>query len=304
MDDLIDHSIRFPRLARVFPRRTKATPKDSLVFIGGPPIKNYPLDVDEVHVSATFTWDKPRAEYLAEQWKTKGYNVKLGGPAYDAFAEEFVSGRYLSIGNIITSRGCHNNCWFCLVPKREGRVMREQPICNGWNLHDSNILMCSDEHIKAVFAMLDKQKQRAAFIGGLEAATIKDWHIKGLREIKAKRLYFAYDTPDDLKPLQDAGQRLQDAGFVGLTNLQAFVLIGYPKDTMEAAEKRCREVAAAGFLPYAMLYRNKKGEYNKAWRKFQYTWSFQPIVHAMLRGTRYSENKIIEKRKKTLFSGD
>lgn len=41
-------------IARVFPRKTKATPDDELCFFGPPPLLNMP-EVDEVHISVTFT---------------------------------------------------------------------------------------------------------------------------------------------------------------------------------------------------------------------------------------------------------
>lgn len=53
------------RLIRVFPRRTKATPTDALARFGPPDLFD---EADEVHVSVTFTWDKPKAEQLADQW--------------------------------------------------------------------------------------------------------------------------------------------------------------------------------------------------------------------------------------------
>ena len=54
------------RVARVFPRRTAVTPDDTLAFISAPP-KDVP-DIDDVHVSAVFTYDVPKAEQLAEAW--------------------------------------------------------------------------------------------------------------------------------------------------------------------------------------------------------------------------------------------
>jgi len=50
------------RIIRVFPRRTSFTPVDELAFVGDPPLER--PAADEVHVSCTFTWDRPRAEYL------------------------------------------------------------------------------------------------------------------------------------------------------------------------------------------------------------------------------------------------
>jgi hypothetical protein len=48
------------RIARVFPRRTKATPTDDLVFTDCPPM--FMPEIDEVHISVAFTYDMKRAE--------------------------------------------------------------------------------------------------------------------------------------------------------------------------------------------------------------------------------------------------
>lgn len=143
-------------MIRVFARKTSATPDDELVYFDEPPL--IMPDVNEIHVDCTFTWDKPRAEYLAEQWSAVHPNVKLGGVAYEQETGDFVLGRYIKKGYTITSRGCNNKCWFCHVPEREGKI-REIPIENGWNLLDNNLLQCSEVHIRSVFAML-KQFQR------------------------------------------------------------------------------------------------------------------------------------------------
>ena len=88
-------------MIRVFPRKTNATPCDDKVYFTGPPL--VPLEDREVHVSCTFTWDKPRAEFLAEQWRTQGYDVEIGGPAYGDSGGEFVPGRYVKRGYTISS---------------------------------------------------------------------------------------------------------------------------------------------------------------------------------------------------------
>ena len=56
-----------------------------------------------------------------------------------------------------------------------------------------------------------------------------------------------------------------------------YVLIGYRGDTMEAAEKRLRDAWKAGFIPYAMLYRDEKGIVDSEWRKFSGFGSVQPL---------------------------
>lgn len=94
------------RLIRVFPRKTRATPVDDLVRFGPPGLFD---EADEVHVSVTFTYDKDKAEQLAEQWRHVA-PVKIGGVAYDDTSLEFIPGRYLRPGYTITSRGCPRRC--------------------------------------------------------------------------------------------------------------------------------------------------------------------------------------------------
>lgn len=95
------------KTARVFPRKTKATPDDPLVFFGPPPRLDLP-EIEEVHVSVVFTYDMQKAEDLAYQWEAVGVPVKMGGPAFNEPGGEFVPGMYLKKGYVITSRGCPN----------------------------------------------------------------------------------------------------------------------------------------------------------------------------------------------------
>lgn len=91
-------------IARVFPRRTRATPDDALTFTGPPPREGLP-DVQEVHISVAFTYDLDRAHQLAEAWARTGLPVRMGGPAFHEPGGDFIPGRYLKHGYVITSRG-------------------------------------------------------------------------------------------------------------------------------------------------------------------------------------------------------
>jgi len=100
------------KIARVFPRRTVATPTDELAFVGMPPMMVMP-EIDEVHVSVAFSYDMPEAEYLADQWLQVGVPVKMGGPAFNKPGEDFIPGRYLADGGDLfplyypKTRQCH-----------------------------------------------------------------------------------------------------------------------------------------------------------------------------------------------------
>jgi hypothetical protein len=269
------------KIIRVFPRRTNATPDDENVRIDLAP--GLFDEADEVHISVAFSWDIPRAEYLAKQWSAVA-PVRIGGPAFNERGGDFVPGMYMKRGYVITSRGCPNRCWFCNVPKREGYRLRELPVTDGWIVTDDNLLACSQEHIDRVFEMLNRQPHQPQFVGGLEAKLLMPEMAVRLKGLNPKTMFFAYDTPDDYEPLVQAGKYLREAGFKK-SNQQArcYVLIGHKGDTFEKAEKRLLQTWEAGFMPFAMLYRDAKGEYDIAWKRFQREWANPVIVGYKLR---------------------
>lgn len=265
------------RIIRVFPTKTNATPDDVLVRIRTEP--GFFDEADEVHISVTFTWDITWAEWAAKQWKHVA-PVKVGGPAYNEPGGDFIPGMYMKKGYVITSRGCPNRCWFCAVPKREGGLIRELPITSGWILTDDNLLSCSDQHIFGVFEMLKRQPHRPQFVGGLEAKLLTPNMAIKLKSVSPESMFFAYDTPDDLEPLQQAGKFLINAGFTkGSHVLRSYVLVGFKGDTFDKAQERMKQTYDAGFLPFAMLYRDKKGDVKKEWKQFQRQWA-NPVITA------------------------
>jgi hypothetical protein len=271
------------RLIRVFPRRTKASPLDPLAYFGPPDLF---AEADEVHISVAFTYDKPQAEQLAEQWRFVA-PTKVGGVAYGDPGQEFIPGRYVKDGYIFTSRGCPRRCWFCSVWKRDP-VPRLLPVVEGWNILDDNLLACPRAHVEAVFAMLRRQDRRIEFTGGLEALALEDYHVDLLASLKPRpTMFFAYDPGDAFETLEHAARRLIAAGFRPEAHrMRVYVLIGYPKDTLALAEARLRSMSAIGFTPMAMLWRPETPSQEKwlpdaRWRGFQRLWARPAIIHAM-----------------------
>lgn len=270
------------RLIRIFPRKTKATPTDELAYFGPPDMF---AEADEVHVSVTFTYDKPKAEQLAEQWQVVA-PVKVGGVAYGDPGADFVPGRYIKPGYIFTSRGCPRRCWFCSVWKRDP-VPRLLPIIDGWNVLDDNLLACPRDHVEAVFAMLKRQKRRVEFTGGLEALSLQDYQVELLASLKPRpTMFWAYDPGDKFETLEYAARRLLAAGFTAESHrMRTYVLIGYPKDTPALAEERMQQMLGIGFTPMAMLWKpetpsQEKYRPDESWRAFQRRWARPAIIHA------------------------
>ncbi len=271
------------KLARVFPRRTKATPNDALTFFGPPDL--FPPEVEAVHVDCTFTADKPKAERLAEQWRRVA-PVQVDGVAYGNPGLEFVPGRYIKQGYTFTSRGCPRRCWFCSVWKRDP-VPRLLPVQDGWNVLDDNLLACPRPHVEDVFRMLSRQGRRVEFTGGLEARALEDYQVGLLADLRPQpSCFFAYDPGDPFETLENAARRLIAAGFRTRGHLlRCYVLIGYPKDTFTAAEKRLRDMLRVGFTPMAMLWQPETPSAEKwkpggDWRGFQRRWVRPAIIHA------------------------
>jgi hypothetical protein len=97
-------------------------------------------------------------------------------------------------------------------------------------------------------------------------------------------MYFAFDSESEYEPLIQAGKLLRDGGITKSSHkARCYVLIGYPGDTMDKAEIRLRKAWDAGFLPFAMLFRDEQGETQTEWRAFQRLWFRPQIIYQKLK---------------------
>jgi len=257
------------RIIRVFPRRTKATPDDDLAFVGDPPLIR--PEADEVHVSCTFTWDLVEATRLVMAWSPY-YRTKLGGPACGSMPYDFVPGRFLKPGYVITSRGCPNQCWFCLVPRREG-PLRTLPIRAGCDVLDNNLLACPRDHVEAVFDMLAEQSRRVRFTGGFDVDLVQPWHIERLADLRIDTIFIALDQFYNAGNWERAVEMLLPVCWQ--RRLCSYVLCGWKGDTVAHAEARLKFVQRHEVTPFPMYYQavGQKRIVPDAWRKLVRTWS-------------------------------
>jgi hypothetical protein len=257
------------------------TPQDPLVFDDYPPL--LPPEVDQVHISATFTWDIDRAKRLYQAW-SNAYNdidVLIGGPAFDSPCHNFTPGLYVKHGVTFTTRGCNNNCPWCFVPKREGKLREIRDFTPGYIIQDNNLLQASQSHIRGVIEMLKTQKA-AVFAGGIDARLVDDWIVEQLQSITVKELFLAADTEAALHPLEKALDKLSA---LGRNKLRVYVLIAYGDETINEAESRLEQVWELGGLPFAQLYQPPDHfiEYSRKWKNLARCWSRPAIMRAMHR---------------------
>jgi hypothetical protein len=256
-------------MIRVFPYRTSFTPDDEKAYVGYPPLFLPEDRNEEVHVSVTFKWHRQEAERIARSWSDHYGTVKLGGPAYDDFGDEFVAGRYLKKGCTITSRGCVKHCGWC--PERN-RPLRLLPITPGWIVQDSNLLACPEWHVRKVFDMLRDQKVGVTFSGGLDKFFLKPWHRELIDSIRIHELWFACDDTGGLPQLERAAEIL--AG-IPIDKLRCYTMIGYGDEALADSEKRIERVYELGFLPFCQLYKPDEGvkHYPEEWKRVQRKWA-------------------------------
>jgi len=247
-----------------------------MAFVGDPPLIR--PEADEVHVSCTFTWDLAEANRLVMAW-SRYYRTKLGGPACGSMPYEFVPGRFLKPGYVITSRGCPNQCWFCLVPRREG-PLRTLPIRAGYDVLDNNLLACPRAHVEAVFDMLAEQRRRARFTGGFDVDLVQAWHIQRLADLRIDTIFIAYDNPGRINAWKRAVEMLLSV-CTG-HRLCSYVLCGWRLDSTLAASSRLKFVQAHGVTPFPMYYRavGAKRSVPDEWRQLVRHWSRPSIAYA------------------------
>lgn len=90
------------------------------------------IDGDTAYLSVVFSWKLPDAYQRAAWYKAQGYHVRAGGPALFA-NRKFMAGVAEIGGEVeavvhhnqqatVASRGCPVGCYFCIVPKMEGKT--------------------------------------------------------------------------------------------------------------------------------------------------------------------------------------
>jgi hypothetical protein len=254
------------------------TPDDACAFVGDPPLSLWRPQADEVHVSVAFTWDILEGQRLVKAWGEYYPAVKIGGPAFDNIQNSFTPGMYVKHGVTFTTRGCNNNCPWCLVPEWEGGLREIADFALGWIVQDNNLLQASRQHISRVFDMLKTQRKAAIFSGGLQASLVTDWVAEEMSKLRIDHVFLAADTNAHLRSLEKAIKKLS---FLSRRKLRVYVLIG--RETIKEAGERLEAVWQIGGLPFAQLFQPPERfiKYSHEWRDLARTWSRPAAMFAV-----------------------
>ena len=156
------------------------------------------------------------------------------------------------------TRGCCNNCSYCVVSQKKGRCSRKvADLSEFWRgqkhikLLDPNILACKDR-----ITLLEQLRDSNAWIDftqGLDARFITEQVAMLLKQIKIKSAHFAFDFMANEKAIIKGLKTY--AEIVGTTKNDAVYMLTNYDTTHEEDMYRLRAIEQCGFLPDVRIYR-------------------------------------------------
>lgn len=194
--------------------------------------------------------------YNKELDKPLPYEIEHCYPDYSLYPELTKDTAYGFL-----TRGCCNDCNFCIVSKKEGRCsVKVANLDEWWNgqkyikLLDTNILACK-ERVELLKQLRDS-KAKVDFTQGLDARFVSEEVAYLLKEIKKDTVHFAFDFIKNEKAIIK-GLKIY-ANICGLSNdiggRQVYMLTNFDT-THEEDMYRVRMIQECGFAPYVMVYR-------------------------------------------------
>lgn len=157
------------------------------------------------------------------------------------------------------TRGCPNNCGFCIVSKKEGLQSRKvADLSEFWNgqkyikLLDANLLACKSR-VELIRQLIDSGA-KVDFTQGLDARFITDDIAGLLKQVKTKRVHFAWDFMKNSDAILK-GLKIYKR-ITGVNDLKASVYILTNFDTTFAQDiYRVRKIQLLGLRPDVRIYR-------------------------------------------------
>jgi len=242
-------------------------------------------DYDKVFMSAIFTLNKNtvRVKNCEE--------VIKGGTGHNGFKPQWLpdevehiypdyrlyeDNKY-SIGFL--TRGCPNNCKYCFIPKKEGRLKKHSSLKEFYNrklpkimLLDNNFLACKDS-VK-LLKKLKKTGKKITFKQGLDFRLLTEENAKLLAELDYDGEYiFAFDRMRD-KPIIEKKLKIWQP-LVKDWQTKFFVLVGFDTKLKEDLE-RVYFLRENKCLPYIMRHTDCYKSKNRPFYTDLASWCNQP----------------------------
>lgn len=241
------------------------------------PLEHY----DKVYMAKVFSFTPDYGYYIQADEVEKGgtgYDVHKQLPGYiDRLQPDY--SLYPSIDNKTAygflTRGCHNRCKWCVVPKKEGSIkpymdVEEIAVDGRRNLilMDNNVL-ASDYGLSQI-EKIAKLRLHVDFNQGLDARLVTPDIARLLAKVKwIKRIRFGCDTPGQIAECEKAISLLEQYGYHG-----EFFLYCILMDFKESFNRINYWRKYKKVIPHAQPYRdvNKTNQIIPQWQKDMAHW--------------------------------
>lgn len=243
------------------------------------------IDGDTAYISVAFTWRLPEARRLAEHYRDFGLRVRAGGPG--VFTQRKFLADVAEIGGSLpdtiarhnpmatrASYGCPVGCWFCIVPKMDGKVFSLLPdfpvrpvLC------DDNLSALPSEYQKHIvkryadtgIPLLDANS-------GFEPATFDEDVFARWRPILKGPWRFGFDEATEGEAVRRAFRILKN---VSPRRKQVYTMIGH--EPFDVCMDRIKLVIASGGEPYAQPFMKLNALIKEP--AIRHDWTLQKLRH-------------------------
>jgi hypothetical protein len=154
-----------------------------------------------------------------------------------------------------TTRGCIRRCYFCVVPEKEGRLVRWQHPSQ-WVRHKKAMLLDNNWMADKEWFMETSQwfidNDIALMENGLDIRLLDEDRAKRLSEIRwAKPIHFAFDDLADEQAVLDGLKMLDKVGISIRSKVSIYVYCHDDKH-FDSAKQRCDILKEAGTTAFVM----------------------------------------------------
>lgn len=191
--------------------------------------------------------------YHKENDRELPYEIEHIYPDYSLYPEYCTDTAYGFL-----TRGCPRGCDFCHVKDKEGRCSyKVADLSEFWQgqkniiLCDPNILACKD-HMELLQQLIDS-KASIEFNQGIDVRLINPRNIELVKQIKLKRIHFAFDRWQDKEVVEKALRLFKENTSYKTNQVEVFILTNFDT-TLEQDLYRIQLCRKLKYNPYVMIY--------------------------------------------------
>lgn len=157
------------------------------------------------------------------------------------------------------TRGCPNNCPFCIVCAKEGRKSCKVANLSEWWSGQKNIVLCDPnllacrEHMDLLGQLADS-KAWVDMNQGVDARMLTEQNIEAINRVKIKRIHFAWDLMDRSDQIIKGLNLYLEQGKIHDPSRRLVYVLTNFNTTMEENLCRIYTLRDMGYDPFVMVY--------------------------------------------------